>query len=1400
MTLSKKTKTELVSEVKKLQRKIELLKKNKPLSQLPSAKDISNNDSKWDYFLKNSLDIIIVDRKLVIQDTNKLAKKSKKENVVGKNIDFFLAGDSLLKMKKAINSVFKNGVLQELECWNLGKNGNRRYYNNKVTPILENKKIVFVAIEAVDITNEVDAKNQLLQSEEKFKKLSDSAFEGVAIHKDGKIVEANKALYKTFRYTEKEIVGKSFLQFFHPDFHKLVIENIKNKVETPYEVIIFRKGGEPVWVEMIGTEIVYKREPARVVSIRDINKYKVNEQRIKESEEKFKKLSDSAFEGVAIHRNGKLIDINNGIRKTFYYSDKELINQSILKFIHPDFHKVVLKNVKSKSETPYEVKMLRKGNISFWAELIGTEIIYKGEAARVTSIRDITKYKENELRIKESEESHKHFLQEIPSGVIIYVGNDVVFANKAVFEMIGLKYQPLGKVKTTNIFDYILPNYQKEIRQRVERVFNGENLPFFEIEIKTPNGDILAVETKSKLVFHNGSKGIQTIFNNITDRKNAEKILKENERVLSTLMNQLPGMAYRCESNDEWTMRFVSKGSYNLTGYKPKDLVDNFKTAFAYIIHPGDRSPDIIKNAIKNKQPFELEYRIIKASGEIKWVLEKGEGVFSSDGTLLFLEGFILDIDEKKRYESDLKQSRENYKSLVDKSPDGIFIFYPTDGKVIFANPSAFEIVEINSLKELKEKTVLDFILPEYHSDVKERMQTNYPPAARAFREMKVKTNKGNIVELELQAEHVQYNGMAAIQVTMHKIGIEKELVKEQLRAQIAEETNQKLQNEILDRKKAEAALQRTQKYTRLLIDSSLDMICASDKNGYIIEFNAAAQKTFGYELSEIIGKHVSLLYDNPTDRKKIEDHGLYVNGGFSGEIVNIRKNGERFISFLSASSLKNEDGEIIGAMGVSRDISKIKKAEQELKESEERYRAIYNQAFIGIAQVDMDGNFFQVNDHLCNIVGYSKEELCKKTFMDISTPDEVDVSIDYRNKLMRGEINKATYEKKYIHKTGRIVNINLTLSVVKDNQGKPLHFIAVSQDITERLKTEREKQAQAAKLRAIFESSSHVIWTVDQNCCLTSYNKNFDEHMKLRYGVQPHLGLSLIEGDAISSDEYNNYWINKYQQVFNGNSQYFETKLVDVNNNIVWRDIYLNPIFEEDGRVIEVSGIAHDITEKKLSEEQIRLSLQEKEVLLKEVHHRVKNNLQVISSILNLQSSYVKDQGTLNILKESQNRIKSMAFIHESLYQTKDFSSINFTEYVQNLANNLMHSYSNINHDVKLKLDIQNVFLNLDLAIPCGLIINEIVSNALKYAFVEKVEGGEIKISMSTKGEKLFLMVGDNGKGLPSHIDYRNTESLGLQLVVTLVDQLSGTIELENNNGVNFIINFKHNEVKNRI
>jgi len=231
--------------------------------------------------------------------------------------------------------------------------------------------------------------------------------------------------------------------------------------------------------------------------------------------------------------------------------------------------------------------------------------------------------------------------------------------------------------------------------------------------------------------------------------------------------------------------------------------------------------------------------------------------------------------------------------------------------------------------------------------------------------------------------------------------------------------------------------------------------------------------------------------------------------------------------------------------------------------------------------------------------------------------------------------------------------------------------------------------------------------------------------------------------------------------------------------------------MFDDKGKVCEISGIGNDITEKILAEEKLKESLKEKEILLKEVHHRVKNNPQVISSILNLQSSHVKDDKTLNILKESQNKIKSMAFIHESLYQTNDFSKIDFSEYVISLYKNLVHSYELFDNFVALKLNVKEVSLNLDQSIPCGLLINELILNALKYAF-PKEKKGIIAVELYEKQGVIYLTVRDNEMGLPKNIDFRNTESLGLQLVMTLTEQIGGEITLDNSRDAKYDITFK--------
>jgi PAS domain S-box-containing protein len=214
------------------------------------------------------------------------------------------------------------------------------------------------------------------------------------------------------------------------------------------------------------------------------------------------------------------------------------------------------------------------------------------------------------------------------------------------------------------------------------------------------------------------------------------------------------------------------------------------------------------------------------------------------------------------------------------------------------------------------------------------------------------------------------------------------------------------------------------------------------------------------------------------------------------------------------------------------------------------------------------------------------------------------------------------------------------------------------------------------------------------------------------------------------------------------------------------------------------------DITERREAEEQIKMSLKEKEVLLKEVHHRVKNNLQVVSSLLFLQSQTVKDEETRRILEESRNRVKSMAFIHKQLYQSTNVAQIDFSPYVRNLTRNLLESYKTNGNGVALDVRVEDVFLSLDIAIPCGLIINELVSNALKHAFLNGSKG-QISVDLHRVGEKNVLIVSDNGVGLPGEIDVLNTETLGLQLVSALVMQIDGRLELVRDKGTEFKISF---------
>ncbi|MDM8519922.1 histidine kinase dimerization/phosphoacceptor domain -containing protein [Anaerolineales bacterium HSG6] len=413
-------------------------------------------------------------------------------------------------------------------------------------------------------------------------------------------------------------------------------------------------------------------------------------------------------------------------------------------------------------------------------------------------------------------------------------------------------------------------------------------------------------------------------------------------------------------------------------------------------------------------------------------------------------------------------------------------------------------------------------------------------------------------------------------------------------------------------------------------------------------------------------------------------------------------------------------------------------------------------------------------------------------------------IGLDYR-----GEMVLAAYEPVAALNLGMVAKIDLSeirkpfiragsmtgiIAIFVIMVGALL-FLRISNPLIEQLRMSEEK------LKSTLSSMDDLVFVLDKdNLFIDYYQPQEDKRLyvapeqflgePLKTILPPHLVELLdntIKTVAVTG---------AVQQI-----DYF----LDIESEKRWFSAKVSMRRDRFGEFAGVTTVVRDITERKQAEEQIKTSLREKEILLKEIHHRVKNNLQVISGLLDLQSSYIEDEQALHAFQESRNRIKSMALIHERLYQTETLAQIDFAEYVNSLVGYLRQMYGT--GEANLRFNIAPVFLTIEQAIPCGLITNELVSNAMKHAFPpstlslpkgqsesEGSEKHEIYIELqATEGQQLILRVGDNGVGLPLDVDFRRTKSLGMTLVTSLVKQIRGTIKLHREEGTVFEITFRN-------
>jgi two-component system, sensor histidine kinase PdtaS len=534
-----------------------------------------------------------------------------------------------------------------------------------------------------------------------------------------------------------------------------------------------------------------------------------------------------------------------------------------------------------------------------------------------------------------------------------------------------------------------------------------------------------------------------------------------------------------------------------------------------------------------------------------------------------------------------------------------------------------------------------------------------------------------------------------------------------------------------------------------------------------------------------------------------------WVNENLSVQNLELIEFGVGFVIFLVLIRqviTLNENKNLYLSAG--KEINNREKAEKALRKSENYYRAIFENTGTAIVLIDDDMTISKVNSEVERLTGFSREEIeGKKKWTDFTVKEELNKLLEYyalRNTLGGAPIE---YETKGMDKEGNIKDLLVTITTIPGT-GKELASIL---EITDRKKAERALSESEKRLSDIIDFLPDATFAIDKEGKIIAWNRALEkmtgtitddmmgkgnyEYAVPWYGERRPILIDLIRKENLDyRSEYD--FIHEDGQTLK--AEVFVPSVFGGKGAYLW--VTASPLLDSKGQQYGAIESVRDITDRKKSEEKIKKSLEEKNLLLKEIHHRVKNNLQIISSLLDLQEVYVKEDATaVNVLRESQNRVLSMAMIHEMLYQSKDLSHINFSDYIRSLVSNLFHSY-NVKNTATPIINVEQISLNIETAVPCGLIISELVSNSLKYAYPEDATG-ELFISLESHDNGYKLVISDNGIGFPEKLDFKNVESsLGLQLVNSLVNQLDGTIELDRSNGTKFTIKFKELKYKERI
>lgn len=776
---------------------------------------------------------------------------------------------------------------------------------------------------------------------------------------------------------------------------------------------------------------------------------------------------------------------------------------------------------------------------------------------------------------------------------------------------------------------------------------------------------------------------------------------------------------------------------------------------------------------------------------------------------IIELEGAHREIAELKMALAGLQgkqrtsvQEKSIVQDLLNATTEGSLLI-DASGKILAMNRTLAERLG-KSISELVGRIVYDFVTPEVakrrRAVVEEVFRTGKPIRFEDERSGRLIDN--NLHPIFDERQRVEAVAIFAIDVTeQRKTRQELQEAYDELDRRVRHKTaeleavNERLREEIAARKETERALRASEERYRAIFAKAPVGISVADSEGRFISVNKAFCDMLGRSEDDLTSLSFREITFPPDLEVSTEKFRALAQRKVSSYFITkryVRKDGKTITVRLSAASLFDQESEDASAISVVEDITErtrvsnaLKESQKELQARDELFRTFMNNSPVLAFIKDEAGRYVYVNRPWEDALGRKLSNARGKATQDV-WPLESALQLRETDEAVLASDESMEFVQSVTDPSGRIVYLWVCKFPIKDAYGNK-YVGGVALDITRQKNDEKALRESEEKYRLLVETMNDGVGIADADGFATYVNDRFPEMI----GIARNEILGRRISDFMDSDSRNNF-VKQFAQRKKGEAGRYEVAFVSGDGLPVPVILSSRPLFDEDGTFRGALAVATNIAELKQVQERLLASLKEKDVLLQEVHHRVKNNLQLMLSLLRMQSRRIEEPKILEVLRDAENRVFSIALVHEKLYLSPTLSTIRMGPYVKALTSHVVQAYQGVSSSIELVVQVDELTFSLDTAIPLGMILTELVSNVFRHAFPAGAKG-RLHVALRAKNDDMYeLCVADTGVGSDGQRDASAGQSLGLDLVKTFTAQLEGQVEIENGEGMTVRISFR--------